>query len=129
MSTFYGGEQLVDTDVLTGVTTGSTVSIFTCPIGHYTKVLVERLDTNSLMIIGGSVNNPASTTGNSILTDTTVSDGELGSIFAGLASIGSSNIRSPMPKMLINSGEQIFVGPNGTTNQKYRVTVETYKKP
>lgn len=43
IATFYGGEQLVNTVVLSEYDgSGSTVTIYTCPVGRYAKIYVKR---------------------------------------------------------------------------------------
>ena len=93
------------------------------------KVLVERLDVESRLIVGDTDNNPFTSKGNVYNTASTVSATEYGSIMGGVGFIGSNNVRSAMSETTILAGEQIFAGPNGTNSQKYRVRIARYKQP
>ena len=100
MSTFYGGEQLVDIFALTGVTTVGTGDIYIVPAGFYASLNILKCSLNS----GLAIFSPA---GN-VTNVTTISN-----------TAGTS-------MLFLTSGGKVA---NAQDFTEYHITIRLYKNP
>jgi len=117
MSTFYGGEQLIKTQVLMGATSTTPQTIFTCPVGEYARVTIERISSsqNTVLIVGG-------TESNSVLTRAFVYS------WGGDLILGHQDqLDNVWQPLYVTAGEKIFIITGGVA--AYRIIVQRYKNP
>ena len=112
MSTFYGGEQLLNVLVITNPSAGVK---YTVPSGRYAVAELIEMGDGSIVSFGTTAIEIQS--GNRI---------EMGVVYSTVTKVSGSNGRKISKEIILNSGEEISLS-NSTSG--FRVQIKEYKKP